>query len=163
MDHSAADRELLIRTVLEVVQERRGTHIDGERDRGQCFSCGFLGHGVNRCPRLDRYFPYKTPGWSVDMRNGEYRASRITGEERDLTWGKRGMVRAGGSASLTISDSNTPDPGGGHRPAWKRPKDDTHGPRWTPDVHGFPVLGSLTPAEKGPPRSCSTELCSGGG
>ena len=26
--------------------------------------------------------------------------------------------------------------------------DDTHGPRWTPDVQGFPVLGSLTPAEK---------------
>ena len=27
-------------------------------DRGQCFSCGFLGHGVNRCSQLDRYFPY---------------------------------------------------------------------------------------------------------
>ena len=62
--------------------------------------------------------------------------------------GKRGMVRAGGSASRTISDSDTPDPGGGHHPAWKRLKDDTHGPRWTPDAHGFPVLGSLTPAEK---------------
>ena len=65
--------------------------------------------------------------------------------------GKRGMVRAGGSASRTISDSNTPDPGGrggGHHPAWKGPKDGTHGPRWTPDAQGFPVLGSLTPAEK---------------
>ena len=50
------------------------------------------------------------------------------------------MVRAGGSASRTISDSNTPYPGGGHHPAWKRPKDDTHGPRWTPDAHGFPSL-----------------------
>ena len=58
------------------------------------------------------------------------------------------MVRAGGSASRTISDSNTPDPGGGHRLAWKRPQDDTHGPLWTPDVQGSPVLGSLTPAEK---------------
>ena len=55
------------------------------------------------------------------------------------------MVRAGGSASRTVSDSSTPDPGGGHRLAWKRPKDDTHGPRWTPDVQGFPVLRSLTP------------------
>ena len=62
--------------------------------------------------------------------------------------GKRGMVRAGGSASRTISDDNTPDPDGGHHPVWKRPKDDTHGPRWTPDAHGFPSLGSLTPAEK---------------
>ena len=58
------------------------------------------------------------------------------------------MVRAGGSASRTISDDNAPDPGGGHHPAWKRPKDDTHGPRWTPDAHAFPHLGSLTPAEK---------------
>ena len=58
------------------------------------------------------------------------------------------MVRAGGSASRTISEDNAPDPGGGHHPAWKRPKDDTHGPRWTPDAHGFPHLGSLTLAEK---------------
>ena len=39
------------------------------------------------------------------------------------------MVRAGGLASRTISEENTPDTGGGHQPAWKRPKDDTHGPR----------------------------------
>ena len=71
--------------------------------------------------------------------------------------GTRGMVGAGGSAFRTISDSNTPDPGGGHRPAWKRPKDDTHGPRWTPDVHGFPVLGSLTPAEKDR-RDCAVQI-----
>ena len=62
------------------------------------------------------------------------------GEKRD---GSGGRV-----TSRTISEDNTPDPGGGHQPAWKRPKDDTHGPRWTPDAHGFPHLGSLTPAEK---------------
>ena len=62
--------------------------------------------------------------------------------------GERGMVLAGGSASRTINNSDTPDPGGSHHPAWKRPKDDAHGPRWTPDTHGFPVLGSLTSAEK---------------
>ena len=45
---------------------------------------------MNRCPRLDRSFPYKTPGWSVDMRNGQYRASRMTGEEDDLWRGKEG-------------------------------------------------------------------------
>ena len=38
------------------------------------------------------------------------------------------MVRAGGSASRTISDNNMPDPGGGQSPAWKRPKDDIYGP-----------------------------------
>ena len=90
VDHNMADRELLIRTVLEVVRERRGTDMNGERDRGQCFSCGFLGHGVNRCPRLNRSFPYIRPGWSVDMRDGEYRASRLTEDVHDLTRGKEG-------------------------------------------------------------------------
>ena len=68
------------------------------------------------------------------------------------------MVRAGGSASRAISDSNTPDPGGGHRLAWKQPKDDTHGHRWTPNVQGFPVLGSLTPVEKDR-RDCAVQSC----
>ena len=97
--NSSADRELLIRNVLEAVGARRGviserlrnrelellirdvttvgsvmiektsspaslpiggtsSHTDDMGDRGQCFSCGFFGHGVNRCPRLDRSFPY---------------------------------------------------------------------------------------------------------
>ena len=148
VDRNMADRELLIRTVLKVVRERRGTDMNDERDRGQCFSCGFLGHGVNRCTQLNRSFPYITPGWSVKLRDGEYRASKLTEDGHDSTRGKRGMVRAGGSASQTISNNNTPDPGGGRRLAWNRPKDDNHGPRWIPDVQGFPVLGSLTPAEK---------------
>ena len=58
------------------------------------------------------------------------------------------MVRVGGSASRTISDNNMPDPGGGRSLAWKRPKDDTYGTGWASDVQSFPVLGSLTPAEK---------------
>ena len=55
------------------------------------------------------------------------------------------MVRAGGSVSRAINDS---DAGGGHHPAWTRPLDDPHRPRWTPNEHGFPALGSLTPAEE---------------
>ena len=62
--------------------------------------------------------------------------------------GKRGMVRAGGSASRTIDDSDAPDPGGGNHLAWRQPKDGTHGPRWTPHAQGFPALGSLTQAEE---------------
>ena len=77
-------------------------------------------------------------------------ARRWTG----LSAGKRGMVRAGGSASRTIDDSDVPDPGGGqralggHPPAWRQPKGGTHGARWTPNAQGFPALGSLTPAEE---------------
>ena len=38
--------------------------------------------------------------------------------------GKREIIRKGESASRTINDSDAPDPGGGHHPAWKRPMDD---------------------------------------
>ena len=92
--HSEADRELLIRNVLEAVGARRDVmsersrnrelelllwdvtpvgsvreektsppaspsggrlppHTDDLGDHGQCFSCGLLGHGVNRCSQLD--------------------------------------------------------------------------------------------------------------
>ena len=65
-------------------------HKDDLGDRGQCFSCGFFGHGVNRCPRLDRSFPYKMLGWSVDVRDGQYRASRMCRDKQDLRLGKEG-------------------------------------------------------------------------
>ena len=67
--------------------------MDDLGDSGQCFSCGFFGHGVNRCPRLDRSFPYKMPGWSVDVQDGQYRASRIRGDEHDLRRGKERWFR----------------------------------------------------------------------
>ena len=80
---------------------------------------------------LDRSFPYKTPGWSVDMRNGQYRTSRMTGEEHDLRRGKEGwfgredqppgpsvtvahltqvgvIVRLGNDRKMTLMDSNGP-------------------------------------------------------
>ena len=102
--------------------------MDDMGDRGQCFSCGFFGHGVNRCPQLN-IFPLYNAGM-VGGRTGRT-VPRLTNARRPTgpPAGKIGMVRAGGSASRTISDSDTPDPGGGHHLAWKRPKDDTHGPR----------------------------------
>ena len=58
--------------------------------RGPCFSCGLQGHGVNRCSCMDVSFPYLLPGWSVDVRNGQYRASQIHGDGRDFKPGKGG-------------------------------------------------------------------------
>ena len=58
--------------------------------RGPCFSCGLQGHGVNRCSRMDVSFPYLLPGWSVDVWNGQYRASWIRGDGRDFQPGKGG-------------------------------------------------------------------------
>ena len=39
-----------------------------------CFSCGRPGHGVNRRSRVDTSFPFLPHGWSVDIRDGQYRA-----------------------------------------------------------------------------------------
>ena len=70
-----------------------------DEDRGQCFSCRFLGHGVNRCTRLDRSFPYITPGWSVNLWDGEYRESRRTGEVHTSQIGEK-KDGSGGRVSL---------------------------------------------------------------
>ena len=58
--------------------------------RGTCFSCGLQGHGVNQCSRMDVSFSYLLPGWSVDVRNGQYRASRIRGVGRNCPPGNEG-------------------------------------------------------------------------
>ena len=42
-----------------------------------CFSCGCEGHGINRCSRMNAAFPFLPLGWSVNMNNGQYRATRI--------------------------------------------------------------------------------------
>ena len=89
-------------------------------------------------------FPFLLPGWSVDVRNGQYRATL------------RGMVRAGGSASRTIGDRGTTDPGGGvvgsrrRQPAWQLPVGRGLGPHWTSNEHAFPPLGSYSTKVAGP-------------
>ena len=105
-DHNMADSELLIRTVLEAVRKCRETDMNNEGNGAQCFSCRFIGHGVNRCTRLDRSFPYITPGWSVNLRDGEYRASKWTGEVHIPTRGKEGWFGREGQSpgpSVTIT------------------------------------------------------------
>ena len=64
----------------------------------------------------------------MNVRDGQYRASQMSGDEQDFWRGKEGWFGWEGQP-----------PG---------PKDDTHGPRWAPDAQGFPILGSLTLAEK---------------
>ena len=145
--HSSADKELLIRNVLEAVGARRNVMSKRSRSRelelllrdmppvgsvteektsppasqpaggtppltddlwhrGQCFSCGFHGHGVNRCSQLDISFPYKMPGWSVNVRNGQYRASRMRGDGQDRRPGKEGWFGQEGQPpgpSMTVT------------------------------------------------------------
>ena len=42
-----------------------------------CFSCGDGGHRINRCPQVNADFPFLPAGWSVNMVNGQYRATRM--------------------------------------------------------------------------------------
>ena len=55
-----------------------------------CFSCGRQGHGVNRCSQVDTSFPFLPQGWSVDVRNGQYRATRTDGTGLWSTPGNEG-------------------------------------------------------------------------
>ena len=38
----------------------------------KCFSCGKTGHSVNRCPTLDRTFPFLLPGWRAEKTSVGY-------------------------------------------------------------------------------------------
>ena len=40
-----------------------------------CFSCGDGGHRINRCPQVNADFPFLPAGWSMNMDNGQYRAT----------------------------------------------------------------------------------------
>ena len=42
-----------------------------------CFSCGDGGHRINRCPQVNADFPFLPRGWSMNMDNGQYRATRV--------------------------------------------------------------------------------------
>ena len=82
----------------------------------------------------------------------------------DGSSGKRGMVRAGGSASRTIRDQSSTDPGGGFRrtkqrtPQWQMPAGRNKGRHWAADSQEFPVLG--TPPNK--VRNTKESDCSAG-
>ena len=66
--------------------------------------------------------------------------------------GKRGMVRAGRSASRIIGDQGMTDPGGGEcgskrgQPAWQLPVGRGPGTGWASSTQALPPLGSQ-PAE----------------
>ena len=115
-----------------------------------CFSCARPGHGVRRCSRVDTLFPFLPPGWSVAFRDGQYRTVWPGGPHGTFPVGKRGMVRAGGSASRIIDNQKNADHSGvervdpttGKPPAWVLPGESPRGSGWSPNVQAFPPLGS---------------------
>ena len=127
-----------------------------------CFSCGCEGHGINRCPRMNVAFPFLPSGWSVNMNNGQYRATRIKKNSTDSPGNEEWSGR-GGSASRTIEDQSTTDPGGGfhqteqRNPQWQMPTGRNKGRHWAADSQEFPALGR-PPATAGNTKesNCST-------
>ena len=73
------------------------------------------------------------------------------------------ILRAGGSASRIIGDRSATDPGGGRRvlggrqPAWQQPVGCVRGSHWTPNVQGFPALGSHSTTDDG--RTSVMTMC----
>ena len=113
---------------------------------------------MNRCPRLDRSFPYKTPEWSVDVRNGQYRASRMSGDEHDLRRGKEGSgIDQGQPPGPSVTVTRLTQVG-----VIARLGNDRRMTLMDPGRAGLASPGELYSGGKGPPRSCSTESCSGG-
>ena len=72
-------------SVLEVLVNQLLQSTQGEilkRDRPPvvgpvCFSCGDGGHRINRCPQVNMDFHFLPTGWSMNMDNGQYRATRM--------------------------------------------------------------------------------------
>ena len=98
-----------------------------------CFSCGRSGHGVSQCPRIDATFPILLSGWSVEHRDGQYRAVLQKRTPGSLSVRKQRLIQAGGggggvgSASRISNISRPTDPGGGSSAASKRGNE----PVWT--------------------------------
>ena len=108
-----------------------------------CFSCGRQGHGVNRCSQVNTSFPFLPPGWSVDVRNGQYRATQTDGTRLGSIPEMRDGL--GGRVSFPDHrDEGTTDPsrgvGGSRRrqPAWQLPVGRGVGPHWASNTIGEP-------------------------
>ena len=80
-----------------------------------CFFCGHQGHGVNRCSQMGASFPFLSPGWSVDVRNGRYQVSRMRVDGWNYTPGKEGWSEREGQppGSSEIVVRLTPEVEGG--------------------------------------------------
>ena len=60
-----------------------------------CFSCGDGGHRINRCPQVNADFPFLPAGWSVNMDNGQYRATRMNKTLARVPGNEQGSEREG--------------------------------------------------------------------
>ena len=66
--------------VNQLLQSTQGEILRKDRPTAMgpvCFSCGDGGHRINRYPQVNADFPFLPAGWSVNMDNGQYRATQM--------------------------------------------------------------------------------------
>ena len=74
------DPSMLEVLVNQLLQSTQGEILRRDRPPAVgpvCFSCGDGGHTINRCPQVNPDFPFLPMGWSMNMDNGQYRATRM--------------------------------------------------------------------------------------
>ena len=159
--------ELLINRLLQTTQNEIPSE-DGINQptalRPVCFSCGGEGHGINRCSRMNTAFPFLPSGWSVNMSNGQYRATRIGKTTSTVLPGNEEWSGREGQplrpseikAPLTLVGGfvgrNSGSPSGRCR------RDVTRAAQWAADSQEFPALG--TPPNR--VRNTEESNCSAG-
>ena len=71
------NKEVLVNQLLQSTQ---GEFLRKDRPTAMgpvCFSCGDGGHRINRCPQVNADFHFLPAGWSMNMDNGQYRATQM--------------------------------------------------------------------------------------
>ena len=100
--------------------------------------------GENRCSQVDNSFPFLPPGWAVNVRNGQYRATQTDGTGLESTPGNEGWSGREGQlpGSSGIKVRLTPEVVRGDVRRWGADSDPT-------GLRAFPPLGSHSTKDRG--------------
>ena len=134
--------------VNQLLQSTQGEILRKDRPTAMgpvCFSCGDGGHRINRCPQVNADFPFLPVGWSLNMDNGQYRATRMNKTFAEVPGNEEWSEREGQplgppeiKAPLTqvgvSAELSNGNPVGGYR--WKNTKRG----HWAADSQEFPSL-----------------------
>ena len=93
--------EVLVNQLLQSTQEAIKKKDRSTAMGPVCFSCGDSGHRMNRCSQVNADFPFLPAGWSVNMDNGQYRATRMNRTLAEMPGNEQWSERGGGGVSLS--------------------------------------------------------------
>ena len=115
-------RKLVVNVQPKVVDtERQEPRVGNKEDPSMlevlvnqwCFSCGDGGQRINRCPQVNADFPFLPMGWSMNMDNGQYRATRMNQKLVEEPGNEQRSERGGGrqrtAGNTRPSDAGPPE------------------------------------------------------